>query len=215
MPNLRTSPWSWGSSPRGGLLSTTEIQPSAHPPRSGMAADGQKSVICWGNFVHGCHALSWCDVSCCWSGCTLTFTLGWHTAGWKIKPCTHTHNAHLWVLEGGEVKQWGRFGRVVVFCEQKQNVPCQIRSTVAVWVRYSIQTDHLWRIWLITIRLYHNKTIFTLKVTNPISRVECAATPGWRTTQTQGDTLTVGRDLLSLRVGLALGLACPEGGLSQ
>ena len=29
------------------------------------------------------------------------------------------------------------------------------------------------------------------------------------------ETLTVGRDLLSLRVGLAEGLACPEGGLSQ
>lgn len=115
------------SSPRGYLLSATEIQPSATPPRSGIAADGWRSVICWGNFVHGCRGLSWCDVSCCWSGCTLTFTLGWCTAGWKIEARTHTHIhtntqcilVSVWGETEKKVKLRERVWLVVVFCGQK------------------------------------------------------------------------------------------------
>lgn len=155
----------WGSSARGDLLSAIEIQPSAHPPRSGIAADGRRSVICWGNFVHGCHGLSWCDISCCWSGCSLTFTLGWHTAGWKIQPCTHTHNSYLWVHGGRKKLSWeGGFGLWWYFARWIETRCAEKRSTVADWVKYLIQSANFLRIWWIIIKLYNNRTIFTLKM---------------------------------------------------
>lgn len=48
--------------------------------------------------MHGCHGLSWCDISCCVSGCSLTFTLGWHTAAWQEATATLTHD-HLEFLD--------------------------------------------------------------------------------------------------------------------
>lgn len=62
--NLQIGPCYCGES-HWGLLARPLNSTSCNPPQSGITADGWRSVICWGNFVHGCHGLSWCDISCC------------------------------------------------------------------------------------------------------------------------------------------------------